>query len=68
MLRLRPLRSLQILVSIRSSVSNNFNKEHYLNIKYTFKVQREAAPVGWQRMCAEKTDVSFSNKAEFAFD
>jgi putative transposase len=48
MLRFRHMRSLQKLVLIHSSVFNHFNKERHLNLRDIFKVQREAALVGWQ--------------------
>ena len=52
MLRFRHMRSLQKFVSIHSSIFNHFNKERHLNSRDTFKVQREAAPVEWQQLCA----------------
>lgn len=52
MLRFRHMRSLQKFVSIHSSVFNHFNKERHLNSKDTYKVQREAALVEWQQLCA----------------
>ena len=52
MLRFRHMRSLQKFVSIHSSVFNHFNKERHLNSRDTFKVQREAALVEWQQLCA----------------
>ena len=52
MLRFRQMRSLQKFVSIHSSVFNHFNKERHLNSRGTYKVQREAALVEWQQLCA----------------
>ena len=52
MLKFRRMRSLQKFVSIHASVFNHFNKERYLNSRVTFKVQREAALVEWQQLCA----------------
>ena len=52
MLKFRRMRSLQKFVSIHSSVYNHFNKERHLNSRVTFKVQREAALVEWQQLCA----------------
>ncbi len=52
MLKFRRMRSLQKFVSIQASVFNHFNKERHLNSKVTYKVQREAALVEWQQLCA----------------
>ena len=52
MLKFRRMRSLQKFVSIHSSVFNHFNKERHLNSRVTYKVQREAALVEWQKLCA----------------
>ena len=52
MLKFRRMRSLQKFVSIQASVFNHFNKERHLNSRDTFKVQREAALVEWQQLCA----------------
>ena len=52
MLKFRQMRSLQKFVSIHSSVFNHFNKERHLNSRDTYKVQREAALVEWQQLCA----------------
>jgi putative transposase len=52
MLKFRQMRSLQKFVSIHSSVFNHFNKERHLNSRVTYKVQREAALVEWQKLCA----------------
>ncbi len=52
MLKFRRMRSLQKFASIHSSVFNHFNKERHLNSKVTYKVQREAALVEWQQLCA----------------
>ena len=52
MLKFRQMRSLQKFVSIHSSVFNHFNKERHLNSRGTYKVQREAALVEWQQLCA----------------
>lgn len=52
MLRFRHMRSLQKFVSIHSSIFNNFNNERHLNSRETYKVQREAALVKWQQLCA----------------
>jgi len=52
MLKFRQMRSLQKFVSIHSSVFNHFNKERHLNSRETYKVQREAALVEWQQLCA----------------
>jgi len=52
MLKFRRMRSLQKFVSIQASVFNHFNKERHLNSRDTYKVQREAALVEWQQLCA----------------
>jgi putative transposase len=52
MLKFRRMRSLQKFVSIHSSVSNHFNKERHLNSRKIYKVQREAALIEWQQLCA----------------
>jgi putative transposase len=52
MLKFRRMRSLQKFASIHSSVFNHFNKERHLNSRVTYKVQREAALVEWQQLCA----------------
>jgi len=52
MLKFRRMRSLQKFVSIHSSIFNHFNKERHLNYRDTYKVQREAALVEWQQLCA----------------
>jgi putative transposase len=52
MLKFRRMRSLQKFVSIHSSVFNHFNKERHLNSRETYKVQREAALIEWQQLCA----------------
>ncbi len=52
MLKFRRMRSLQKFVSIQASVFNHFNKERHLNSRETYKVQREAALVEWQQLCA----------------
>ena len=52
MLRFRNMRSLQKFVSIHSSIFNHFNKERHLNSRDTYKVQREAALIEWQQLCA----------------
>ena len=52
MMKFRRMRSLQKFVSIHGSVFNNFNKERHLNSRDTYKVQREAALVEWQQLCA----------------
>ena len=52
MLKFRRMRSLQKFVSIHASVFNHFNKERHLNSRGTYKVQREAALVEWQQLCA----------------
>ena len=52
MLKFRRMRSLQKFVSIHASVFNHFNKERHLNSRDTYKVQREAALVEWQQLCA----------------
>jgi putative transposase len=52
MLRFRHMRSLQKFVSIHSSIFNHFNKDRHLNSRDIFKVQREAALVEWQQLCA----------------
>ena len=43
---------LQKFVSIHGSVFNHFNKERHLNSRATYKVQREAALIEWQQLCA----------------
>jgi putative transposase len=52
MLKFRRMRSLQKFVSIHASVYNHFNKERHLNSRVTYKVQRKAALVEWQQLCA----------------
>ena len=52
MLKFRRMRSLQKFVSIHASVFNHFNKERHLNSRDTYKVQREAALIEWQQLCA----------------
>ncbi len=52
MLKFRRMRSLQKFVSIHGSVFNHFNKERHLNSRDTYKIQREAALVEWQQLCA----------------
>jgi len=52
MLKFRRMRSLQKFVSVHSSVSNHFNKERHLNSRKIYKVQREAALIEWQQLCA----------------
>ena len=52
MLKFRRMRSLQKFVSIHASVFNHFNKERHLNSRDTYKVQRQAALVEWQQLCA----------------
>tara|TARA_B100000809_G_scaffold27685_1_gene24082 strand:+ start:242 stop:949 length:708 start_codon:yes stop_codon:yes gene_type:complete len=52
MLKFRRMRSLQKFVSVHSSVFNHFNNERHLNSRDTYKVQREAALVEWQQLCA----------------
>ena len=52
MLKFRRMRSLQKFVSIHASVFNNFNKERHLNSRDTYKVQRQAALIEWQQLCA----------------
>jgi putative transposase len=43
---------LQKFVAIHASVFNHFNKERHLNSRDTYKVQREAALIEWQQLCA----------------
>jgi len=52
MLKFRRMRSLQKSVSIHASIFNHFNKERHLNSRDKYKVQREAALVEWQQLCA----------------
>jgi putative transposase len=52
MLKFWRMRSLQKFVSIHASVFNHFNKERHLNSRDTYKVQREAALIEWQQLCA----------------
>jgi putative transposase len=52
MLKFRTMRSLQKFVLIHASVFNHFNKERHLNSRDTYKVQRQAALVEWQQLCA----------------
>ena len=52
MLKFRRMRSLQKFVSIHASVFNHFNKERHLNSRDTYKVQRQAALIEWQQLCA----------------
>ena len=52
MLKYRRMRSLQKSVSIHASIFNHFNKERHLNSRDRYKVQREAALVEWQQLCA----------------
>ena len=43
---------LQKFVLIHSSVFNHFNKEPHLNSRKIYRIQREAALVEWQQLCA----------------
>ena len=52
MLEFRRMRSLQKFVSIHASVFNHFNKERHLNSRDTYEVQRQAALIEWQQLCA----------------
>ena len=52
MLKFRRMRSLQKFVSIHASVFNHVNKERHLNSRDTYKVQRQAALIEWQQLCA----------------
>ena len=52
MLKYRRMRSLQKFVSIHASIFNHFNKERHLNSRDRYKVQRDAALVEWQQLCA----------------
>ena len=52
MLKFRRIRSLQKSVSIHASIFNHFNKERHLNSRDRYKVQRDAALVEWQQLCA----------------
>ena len=52
MLKYRRMRSLQKFVSIHASIFNHFNKERHLISRDRYKVQREAALVEWQQLCA----------------
>jgi putative transposase len=52
MIKFRRLRSLQKFVSIHSSVHNHFNHERHLNNRENFNLQRDAALVEWQQLCA----------------
>jgi putative transposase len=52
MLKFRRMRSLQKFVSIHGSIFNHFNKERHLNSRDTYKVQRQAALIEWQQLCA----------------
>ena len=52
MLCFRNMRSLQKFVSIHSLIFNHFNNERHINSRDIFKVQREAARVEWQQLCA----------------
>ena len=52
MLKFRRMRSLQKSVSIHASIFNHFNKERHLNSRDRYKVQRDAALVEWQQLCA----------------
>ncbi len=52
MLKFRRMRNLQKFASIHASVFNHFNKERHLNSRVTYKVQREAALIEWQQLCA----------------
>jgi len=52
MLKFRRMRSLQKIVSVHALVLNHFNKERHLNSRVAYKVQREAAFVEWQQLCA----------------
>ena len=52
MLKFRRMRSLQKFVSIHASIFNHFNKERHLNSRDRYKVQRDAALVEWQQLCA----------------
>jgi putative transposase len=52
MLKFRRMRSLQRFVSIHTSVFNHFNKERHLISRDRYKVQRQAALIEWQQLCA----------------
>jgi putative transposase len=52
MLKFRRMRSLQKFVSIHASIFNHFNKERHLNSRDRYKVQRQAALIEWQQLCA----------------
>ena len=52
MSRFRLERSLQKFTAIHSSVSNHFNLQRHLISRDEFKVQRTAALVEWQQLCA----------------
>ena len=52
MLKFRRMPSLQKFVSIHSSVFNHFNKEHHINSRKIFRLQRNAALAEWQQLSA----------------
>ena len=52
MLKFRRMRSLQKFVSIHSSIQNQFNQERHKINRELFKLQRNAALVEWQQLCA----------------
>jgi putative transposase len=52
MLKFRRMRSLQKFVSTHASIFNHFNKERHLNSRDRYKVQRQAALIEWQQLCA----------------
>ena len=52
MYRFRLERSLQKFTAVHSSVCNHFNFQRHLISRDKFKMQRNAALVGWQQLCA----------------
>jgi putative transposase len=52
MLKFRRMRSLQKFVSIHASIFNHFNQERHKINRELFKLQRNAALVEWQQLCA----------------
>jgi len=52
MQRFRLARSLQKFTAVHSSVCNHFNFQRHLISRNDFKIQRDAALVEWQQLCA----------------
>ncbi len=52
MLRFRRMRSLQMFVTVHSSVYNHFNQERLLSSRHIFKRNRTAALAEWRQLCS----------------